>query len=478
MLNAEKYKISYSTLLIIVLSFLTSGIILCGSGKVIAAFCLLPVLTIFYLNAPPFAKIVIPMVMLTFPITIQALGKDAFSTGTLAIFSTLAWALSKYKFGKTLAYDKNILGFLLLLVVIALIGMVTQTPGAYWGPAIRHYLNFISSVAIFFLIVHSQYMTGTANSKKEYIEKLISVLLSITVVHVFLSFLIFNFQWIEKYFSIFLSRNQEHLGRHIVHDVYVRATSVFTGGEEFGELLILLFPFALYKLFLSRKKIYWFIIGSLLIGVVISGTRSAFLLIVFQTLAFVYILVPKKYNSRKIVITVGFAIVFILMLPVFMKYSYILMDRVQVTLDQVGQDDDIVTISNRSTVWPLAWDTTVKTISLFGHGPIQAARLGFPVRNFHNLYLSLIFQFGIIGSMVFLMFFYALAKRLFVMLKNSKKNKGPEYLLAVTCLLSLFCFLINEIKFEFNRGDSYQQFVWIFFGIFYLTGTIWKNYKT
>lgn len=477
MLNAAKYKISYSTLLIIV-SFLTTGIIFYGSGKVIAAFCLLPVLTIVYLNAPPFAKIVIPMAMITFPITLQALGKDAFSTGTLAIFITLAWALTKYKFGKTLAYDKKFWRLLFLLAVTALIGMATKTPGAYWGPAIRHYVNFVSSVALFFLIVHAQYIVGIANGKKEYIEKLISVLLSITVAHVFLSFLIFNFQWIEKYFSIFLHRTQEHLGGHIVNDVYVRATSVFTGGEEFGELLILLFPFALYKLFVSRKKIYWFVIGSLVIGIVISGTRSTFLLIIFQTLAFVYILMPAKYNSRKLVITVGFAFVFILMLPIFTKYSPILMDRVQVTLDQLGQKEDVVTIINRSSVWPLAWDLTVKTISLFGHGPIQAYGIGFPVKNFHNLYMSLIFQFGVIGSIVFFMFFFILAKRLFFVAKKNKGESGSFYLLTLTCLLSLSGFLINEIKFEFNRSDSYQQIVWIFFGIFYLTGTIWQNHKT
>lgn len=478
MLNAAKYKISYSTLLIIVLSFLTAGIIFYGSGKVIAAFCLLPVLTIFYLSAPPFAKIVIPMVMITFPITLQVLGKDAFSTGTVAIFITLAWALTKYKFSKTLACDKNFFWLLFLLSITALIGMATKTPGAYWGPAIRHYVNFVSSVAFFFLIVHAQYIAGIANSKKEYIEKLISALLLITVAHVFLSLLIFNFPWIEKYFFIFLHRTQTHLGNHIIDDVYVRATSVFTGGEEFGELLVLLFPFALYKLFVYRKKIYWFVIGSLLLGMVISGTRSAFVLIVFQTLAFIYILVPAKYNSRKIIITVGFAIAFILMLPVFMRYSPILMDRVQIALDELGQKNDIITIVNRSVVWPMAWNLTVKTISLFGHGPIQAVALGFPVKNFHNLYMSSIFQFGVIGSILFFMFFFILAKRLFFVAKKNKEESGSLYLLTLTCLLSLSCFLINEIKFEFNRSDSYQQFVWIFFGIFYLTGTIWQNHKT
>jgi len=298
----------------------------------------------------------------------------------------------------------------------------------------------------------------------------------LTVVHVFLMLLIFHFPWIEEYLSVFLRRNQENLGGHIAGGVYTRGTTVFTGGEEFGELLVLLFPFALYKLFTRGGKIYWFVIGALLIGMLISGTRSAFLLIIFQTLGFVYILVPAKYNSKKITITIGFVFVFILMLPILNEYSPILMDRVQITLDQLGQKD-IVMIANRSSVWPLAWDLTVKTISLFGHGSIQAFGIGFPVKNFHNLYMSLMFQFGVIGSIVFFMFFFVLAKRLFFVAKKYKGKRGSLYLLTLTCLLSLFGFLINEIKFEFNRSDSYQQFVWCFFAVFYVIGTVWQNHK-
>jgi hypothetical protein len=61
--------------------------------------------------------------------------------------------------------------------------------------------------------------------------------------------------------------------------------------------------------------------------------------------------------------------------------------------------------------------------------------------------------------------------------QNLKQKKTSFYLLALACLLSLLCFLINELKFEFNRSDSYQQIVWIFFGIYYLTGTIMQDFR-
>ena len=417
------------------------------------------------------------MIMITFPITLQVFGRDAFTTGTLVIFIVLAWVLSRFKFIATVARDRGFFFLLILLCIIAFIGMTTKTPPEYWGPAIRQYVNFISSIAVFILIIHAKNIKGMPGSDKEYIEKTINILLLLTVLHVYLSLLIFNSPWIEKFFTIFLDREQEHLGYHVLNNVYVRATSIFTGGEEFGELIVLIFPFALYKLFFSKKVIYWFVIASLLLGMLLSGTRSAFFLIVFQILIFVCVLVPAKYNRKKIVFTVTFSFICLLMLPFFLKYSPILMDRVQLTLDQIGQKENIIIVLNRSSVWPLAWDLTVKTISIFGHGPIQARGIGFPVENFHNLYMSLLFQFGVIGLTIFFILFILLAKRLFAVAKKIKRENTVTYLLAVSCLISLFCFLINEIKFDFNRSDSYQQFVWCIFAIFYLCGTIQKDTK-
>jgi O-antigen ligase len=295
-------------------------------------------------------------------------------------------------------------------------------------------------------------------------------------VHVFLSFIIFNFPFIEKYFTIFLNREQEFLGGHVRDGFYTRATSIFTGGEEFGELLVLLFPFALYKIFTSRKKIYSLVLGAFLLGAIISGTRSAFLLIIFQVITFVYILVPKKYNTQKIVISVTLVTIILLMFPVIFKYSFILVERLRMTVELTGHNNDITSMVNRSMVWPPAYALTISTISLFGHGPTQAHVLGYPVYNFHCLYLSLIFQLGIIGSIVFLFFLFILVKRLWNSLRTCKIQE-KEYLLVVTCLLSLICFLINEIKFEFNRSDSYQQFVWICFAIFCLIGLQNREYK-
>ena len=460
---------------ILLLSIFYSVLISYASFKVIVAFSLLPVLIIFYINTPPFAKIILPIIMITFPITLQFFGKDALSTGTFIILITFTWSLTKYRIGSTIAKDQFLFALLFFMICIASIGMLTKTPQVYLGPAVRHYINFISSIAVFILIIHSQHISGIADSKGDYIEKIITTLLIITVIHVFLSFIILSYPWVEQYLTVFLNRTQENLGGKILDGAYVRATSVFIHGEEFGELLILLFPFVLYKAFASKEKFYFLITVALLFGTLLSGTRSAFFLIIFQILVFVFILAPKRYSTKKIVFSIAFVPICILMLPVIFKYGSLLIDRVQETLVLIGQNEDLINVVNRSMSWPLAYELTMNTISFFGHGALQAHVIGFPVYNFHCLYLSLLFQFGIIGTIVFLMFFVTLAKRLLGSVNRLKQKKGSDYLLIVTCLLSLTCFLINEVKFEFNRSDSYQQFVWCVFSVVYLSGRLLGN---
>ncbi len=71
--------------------------------------------------------------------------------------------------------------------------------------------------------------------------------------------------------------------------------------------------------------------------------------------------------------------------------------------------------------------------------------------------------------------FRALVKELNKIGKSLRERIGPDYLLIITCLISLSSFLINEVKFEFNRGDSYQQYVWAIFSVYYMTGRILRE---
>ena len=456
--------------------FFISALILPVSTKILLLFIFIPTLIIYYLITSAFGKIILPIVMITFPITLQFLGKDAISTGTLILLITLAWSLNKHSIRSAYTKDKFLFNLLVFMICVALIGMITKTPPSYWGTAIRYFLNFISSIAIFILIVNSQYITGMGNNRRDYVEKLITVLLCIIVTHVLLSYVLMKIPQLEDYFVLFFRRNQESLLGSAEFGSF-RAATIFTGGEEFGELLTLMFPFSLYKYFSSRKKLYLIILFTILWGVMLTATRSCIVICIFQLLIF-FIIAPNRFISKKIAFLSSAVFGAILFYPRINQTLSYLLFRINDVFRDINTNLDFVTVVNRDYVWPLAYDLTVKTISLFGHGPIQAFRLGFSVYNFHSLYLSLLFQFGIIGTAVFMVFFATLIKRLFSSTLNMYKQKNVTgYLLLAVCQLSLMGFLINEIKFEFNRSDSYQQLVWLIFSIYYLTWQIYGNNK-
>ena len=86
--------------------------------------------------------------------------------------------------------------------------------------------------------------------------------------------------------------------------------------------------------------------------------------------------------------------------------------------------------------------------------------------NFHNLYLTVLHQMGVVG---FIVFFGFIAKLLIRIYKSFRTISIQEYrLLAYSALLSLSILMINSSKYEFNRQASYEEYVWVLFAIYYL----------
>ena len=458
---------------VIVLSIAIALSILYLSAKLITVLLFVPFIFIFWHTSSFISKIAITVGVLTFPITLRFLGRDAITTGTLLIIFIFFWHWAIHKNRQEYSENtKYIFKIITILVLISIVGMATKTPTGYYGPAIRHLLDFISSVLIFITIIKESDMLGTANSLENYIEKIISILILICSLHILLSLFLYyspNYQYI---FKIFFHRTQTHLGTHISKTGgFERAASVFVGGEELGELLIVLSPFFFYKAFKNNKFIL--LLPILFIGLIISGTRSAAILVIIELVAFFIMTRSEKMLVKKIVI-VAVGLFFLTIGWDFISSILgILLNRFQESAAELNRNAAFATIMNRGPIWNAAWDTTWRTLSFIGHGPSQASALGMNriKANFHCLYLTLIFQFGIIGFFIFMRFFYYLLKNLLSNLYQTQKNNAV-YPLILANTLSLSSFLINEGKFEFNRGDSYQQFIFVVFAIYFMTGQI------
>jgi O-antigen ligase len=208
-----------------------------------------------------------------------------------------------------------------------------------------------------------------------------------------------------------------------------------------------------------------------------SGTRSANILMIFIICSFIYYAKSNFFLKSKIYIAFIILSLIIIFHSIFYSYFSISLERFNVSNYRIDSINDFIVFLNRQEVWPDAWETTYKNITFFGHGPIPAHEIQLmpSQRHFHSLYMTLLFQFGIIGMPIFIYFFYILFLRLARQLSIQKRN-STEYLLIASCIISLCTFLINEIKFEFNRSDSYQQIVWVIFSIYFLAGNNFRKY--
>jgi len=112
---------------------------------------------------------------------------------------------------------------------------------------------------------------------------------------------------------------------------------------------------------------------------------------------------------------------------------------------------------NRGGVFYRAWDLVVSNVTLFGKGISEF--------HFHNLYLTTIYQKGVLGmTLFFIVLLFPVISLAGAMNSHDHGNKE----LVFACMLSLFLFLINETKFEFIRHASYQQIWWGIIALYYL----------
>ena len=410
------------------------------------------------------------LLFITFPVVLRFAGSDALATGTLVILLCLALNMVSARAVWT-REDRLVIALLVGIMVVAGIGAVSGGGGAYWGQELRHWLSLAGGVAGFLLVIG--WARAAGDDAGRVIDVAMGALVGVLALHVVLSLVLQRWPGMEHYLSVFMYTGQQSLTEGAGGE-YTRATTIFARGEGFGELLLLVFPFSLYKLFRSSLAVYLPLTLLLLGGVVASGTRSAILLVSLQLVLFGLVVLSRRVTRARSMVVLGFAALAILVFaPLFASSVQASMQRFDLSAAALEGGSGLTAVLNRSLVWPNAIQVTTHHISIFGYGPVPAYALGIgEPYHFHSLYLTLIFEFGILGTAVWMTFFIQLGARLFAALGRTKFRSDPDALLLTACLISLFCFLLNEIKFEFNRSDSFQQFVWLVFAVMYASAFV------
>lgn len=401
------------------------------------------------------------LVFLFFPIFIPFMGNDAITTGTICIFVLFVKYLDdSFRFRNTI--KENFDYWIYLLIIIGAISVLSPylagtLESEQMGRAIRKFFVFLSAL-LFFLVVKNSQTNNTGHVSQvdnEHIEKLLSLFLILVSVHILISVLIKLIPATGAAFQPFLSTHVESgLYIHGINDI-ARIKSFIMTPEIYGEFLAVLCPIVFYKIFRFNKPIWFVCLCLFALGEIFSVTRSGIVLFVFGGLC--CLVYYAKINIGRAV-AAGYVLMIALLIILFVKPSFFedVQKRFHTSIETYQSDGRIYEVLNRR-VYLDAWETTRSNLTWFGNALTEF--------NFHNLLLTTIHKNGLIGASLFLIvLFYPFIR----LMKSYKSDFYINRPLLFACILSVILFLINEMKFEFYRGSSYDQILWGLFATYYL----------
>ena len=240
-------------------------------------------------------------------------------------------------------------------------------------------------------------------------------------------------------------------------------------GNHFINASVFLLMFALYARNKGLIKINIFIVACLIeiIAIVLSGSRKGMLSIF---IIFFMSYVGKKADmSMKQMIRIGFiAMITYLLVKTIMTYTVTGL-RILADYEKHKYEDNwfLSNMGDRAFMYDCGW-------KLFLENPLTGIGLqNFRLQNalgidlaLHTEYMVQICECGLIGSVLFLIFYYGMAKRI-VLLLNSGANKQGTFVLLATFV----AFLIMSF-FTWTYSGIYY---FIFFGFIY---AVYDNNKS
>ncbi len=334
-----------------------------------------------------------------------------------------------------------------------------MTESIYYSTAIKRAFT-ITGAVILFIMITSFISKLDNNSKMNFLLKLLKLVLILLMIEVIYGLISLIYPNILNITFLFTGGEpRESYGS----EYFIRLTGIFLTPESAGEILATILPlnFAIY--IYSKDRTFLFSAIVTLTGLMLTLTRSAIFLGLIGLIFFAIIGLRGKYRM-KIVYFVSF--IFLVSPIILFLFPSLLQDivyRFNITLDNFFISGLTLDTINRG-MFENAYFYVLNNINVLGHGMVTIVPTG--VLHLHNLYLTLLFQLGIIGLILFLFFLLQVFVVNIKALKKIKNDKNKKMII-VAILIGLMVFCLNEFKFEFMRHSSYQYLTFVILSIFY-----------
>lgn len=238
---------------------------------------------------------------------------------------------------------------------------------------------------------------------------------------------------------------------------------------EFFVLSMLLFAYMLIHIkSVVKRNLLYFLIALNLGCLVATANRGGFLSLVGGAGLFLIVFRAQLGVKRTMTLTIAGVFLLAVMSVIVVNYTQFgqMYDRLEATQFEEGMPD------SRAKTWTNITTFIVKK-PLLGYGPMvrladeEEPEPGMPNLHYpHNVYLYLLYSAGVIGLLVYMIFFCWLMVRY---RRGIREPSGDPYVDGFMKLgvLSLFVFLVDEIKIEFLRFEyiDYWHYTFSIFAI-------------
>lgn len=222
--------------------------------------------------------------------------------------------------------------------------------------------------------------------------------------------------------------------------------------------------------FRPSRKLAWMafaLVGVNLMFLIATGNRGGFVTIVFGTLLFLWAYRRELGFARVAKLLTAGTTLFVALGIVAVNFTEygMLFERLEETeFNEAGIPD------TRARVWTMAWEEIVDK-PILGHGPKLAVStrgrivgdieyVRFP----HNLLLHLLYTTGIVGTLMWIAFFTAIAVKLWGVRRTPIDDRELATVPRMG-IIFLIVFFVSQLRIEFLRESllDYQNYLFVLF---------------
>jgi hypothetical protein len=416
-------------------------------------------------------KVQLAIRLCIFLLPFETISKVGLGYNLMSIMGLLTGLLLHYPyFLKIKAYPVFIRIFFLLLIISFLIFTFKQPSivdvewenGPVGSTSFKFIIHYIVAILFFSVIVNS------IKNIRDVLSYITTLILSTT--YIFLNWISFIFR--DLLFPFFL-KYQSTKGDSIYEQF--RFAGLWGDYELTAEFLFFIFVLSLLIIIhkssqIKQKRIAWFSLVVSFIMMISTGTRSSIILFIIFFGSFLIYTILKRHTplGTKIVlssISIGFLIT---SLYVGTRYSELLGNKVlffrfENTIELASSMPNQQRMSAFEQAINRNYSDTYLDIldvgGSFGTGPYFVQTVRGDDMVYHCLYYQLVINFGIVGLIIFIVFFVKLLRDLY---KNSRKTNNLIYLFFFLLLLTL---MIDQIKISFVRENTEILIYWFFFAL-------------